>query len=189
MNQRDKTDNLEAAFEVDFSDEEGFSIRRKDKENRPTGKLPGKSGLSLLIGAVIVGLFVLLAALYQHSINTDSASKVTSLETRIKQLEERLYKLDWIEENLAQIQEKNKQLITYMETSRKPEAPPKVSTAQSSEKQPETVYHEVVVGETLYRISLRYGLTVDELRRLNKLEPEATIYPKQKLLISPAGNQ
>jgi hypothetical protein len=27
------------------------------------------------------------------------------------------------------------------------------------------------------------------LRRLNKLEPEATIYPAQRLLISPADNQ
>ena len=44
-------------------------------------------------------------------------------------------------------------------------------------------------GETLYRIGLRYGIAVDELLRLNDLEPGATIYPKQKILISPAGNQ
>jgi LysM repeat protein len=76
-----------------------------------------------------------------------------------------------------------------MDTFRKLETPPKINTAQTSEKQTKAVYHDVVAGETLYGISRRYGLTVDELRRLNKLEPEATIYPAQRLLISPAGNE
>jgi LysM repeat protein len=112
-----------------------------------------------------------------------------SLENRIKQLENRSYRIDWIEAKLEQIEEKNKQFTTFMDTFRKLETPPKISTAQTSEKQTKAVYHEVVAGETLYGISRRYGLTVDELRRLNKLEPEATIYPEQKLLIRPAGNE
>ena len=189
MKQRDKMDTLEADFEIDFSDEEGYSARRKNKGNRFAGKLPGKSGFSLLIGVVILGLFVLVAVLFQRSSNIDSGSKMRSLETRIKQLEERLYRLDWIEANLEQIEEKNKQFTTFMDISRRLEKPPKISTAQTAEKQTKAVYHEVLPGETLYGIGLRYGITVDELRRLNKLEPEATIYPEQRLLIRPAGNQ
>ena len=188
MKQRDKMDTLGADFEVDFSDKEGYSARRKNMENRSAGKLPGKSGFSLLIGAVILGLFVLVAVLFQRSSNIDSGSKMRSLETRIKQLEERFYRLDRIEANLEQIEEKNKQFTTFMDTFRKLETPPKISTAQTSEKQTKAVYHEVVAGETLYGISRRYGLTVDELRRLNKL-PDATIYPKQRLLIRPASDR
>jgi hypothetical protein len=183
MNQRDKIDTLEADFEVDYSDKEGYSARRKNMENRLAGKLPGKIGFSLLIGAVILGLFVLVAVLFPRSSNVDSGNRMRSLERRIKQLEERLYRLDRIEANLEQIGEKNKQFTTFIDTFRTPETPSKRSTAQTSEKQTKAIYHEVLAGETLYRISLRYNITVDELRRLNKLESEATIYPEQKLLM------
>ena len=44
-------------------------------------------------------------------------------------------------------------------------------------------YHRVRAGETLYGISRRYGSKIEELRRLNQLPKEATIYPDQKLLI------
>ena len=44
-------------------------------------------------------------------------------------------------------------------------------------------YHRVKAGETLYRISRTYGLTVDELRRLNKLGPTAVIYVGQELIV------
>ena len=189
MKQRDKMDTLEADFEVDFSGEEGYSARRKNKGNRFAGKLPGKSGFSLLTGVVILGLFVLVAVLFQRSSSIDSGSKMRSLESRIKQLEERLYRLDWIEANLEQIEEKNKQFTTFMDISRRLETPPKISTAQTSEKQTKAIYHEVFAGETLYGISRRHGITVDELRRLNKLEPKAIIYPKQRLLIRPASDR
>ena len=189
MNQRDKIDTLEADFEVDFSDKEGYSARRKNKENRLAGKLPGKSGFSLLIGALTVGVVFLIAGFFLRSSNVDPEIKLRSLENRIKQLEDRSYRLDWIEAKLEQIEEKNKQFTTFMDISRRLEKPPKISTAQTAEKQTKAVYHEVLPGETLYGIGLRYGITVDELRRLNKLEPEATIYPKQKLLIRPARDR
>ncbi len=201
MKPRDRIETLEADFEVDFSDEEGYSVRRKNKGNRFAGKLPGKSGFSLLTGVVILGLFVLVAVLFQRSSNIDSGSKMRSLESRIKQLEERLYKLDRIEADLEQVEEKNKQFNTSIDTIKKPITPPKSTTtekpitppesttAQTAKEQIEAVYHEVLPGETLYGIGLRYGIAVDELLRLNDLEPGATIYPKQKILISPAGNQ
>ena len=49
-----------------------------------------------------------------------------------------------------------------------------------------TRYHLVASGETLYRIAVKYGLTVDELRDLNKMTPPQPIYPGQKLLVSAA---
>ncbi len=42
-------------------------------------------------------------------------------------------------------------------------------------------YHLVRSGDTLWGIGRRYGLTVEELRRLNQLEPGTAIYPDQKL--------
>ncbi|WP_459944067.1 LysM peptidoglycan-binding domain-containing protein [Desulfocastanea catecholica] len=47
----------------------------------------------------------------------------------------------------------------------------------------EAVYHVVQKGENLYRIALKYGLTVDQLRKLNNLPADASIQPDQKLLV------
>jgi membrane-bound lytic murein transglycosylase D len=69
--------------------------------------------------------------------------------------------------------------ITSAQTTKK-------SSTESS-KQSKAVkkrYHEVKRGETLYRISKQYGITVDELRRLNKLSPNQPIEVGQKLLVS-----
>jgi len=61
----------------------------------------------------------------------------------------------------------------------------KISGASSQDK--EALYHEVRPGENLYRIGLRYGLKVDELLRLNNLEPETTIHVGQKLKVRPGS--
>jgi hypothetical protein len=44
-------------------------------------------------------------------------------------------------------------------------------------------YHTVRSGETLWGISRRYGLKVEELRKLNNLSPGIAIYQDQKLLL------
>jgi LysM repeat protein len=45
-------------------------------------------------------------------------------------------------------------------------------------------YHKVRQGETLYRIGLKYNVPVTEIRRLNHLEPNESIHPGQRLLVS-----
>jgi LysM repeat protein len=50
-----------------------------------------------------------------------------------------------------------------------------------------TRFHTVAPGENLYRIALRYSLSVDELRRLNNLRPDQSIQLGQKLNVG-AGN-
>ena len=45
-------------------------------------------------------------------------------------------------------------------------------------------YHTVIRGETLFSIGKKYGITVNELRRLNNLKPNQTIGVGQKLIVS-----
>ena len=45
--------------------------------------------------------------------------------------------------------------------------------------------HMVRPKETLFSISREYGITVDELMRLNGFKPGATIYPGQRLIVKP----
>ncbi len=47
-------------------------------------------------------------------------------------------------------------------------------------------YHTVQAGENLYRISLRYGMTVDELKKMNNLTTDE-IHVGQRLAIAPGA--
>jgi len=51
----------------------------------------------------------------------------------------------------------------------------------SKKAEPRAQFHQVRAGETLFRISRRYGLSVQQLRTYNDLAPNAAIYPGQKL--------
>jgi LysM repeat protein len=48
--------------------------------------------------------------------------------------------------------------------------------------------HTVAAGDTLYSISRRYNLTLEELRSINKLPKGAVIHVGQVLVVSTAGN-
>lgn len=67
-----------------------------------------------------------------------------------------------------------------------PNSAPKPALAQATRKKeaaPQT--HVVQPNETLYRVALRYDLSVAELRRLNRMKPdEETIRTGQKLRVS-----
>ncbi|HDQ40141.1 MAG TPA: LysM domain-containing protein [Desulfonatronum sp.] len=63
-------------------------------------------------------------------------------------------------------------------TQSKPQAATPVKPAASK-----PVLHEVRAGETLYRISRTYGVTVDEIRQLNKIGTDDLIHPGQLLTI------
>ena len=120
-------------------------------------------------------------------------SKLTDLEQKTAELEKQLGELqgkirtitpdsDLIRrvETLAQkveALEKQKQPITELKA--KPSTPSK--PAVSTKKQ----YHTVQKGETLSRVSKKYGISVEELRKLNNLSNNQPIYTGEKLGISP----
>jgi LysM repeat protein len=72
-----------------------------------------------------------------------------------------------------------------VQTEKKADSTTKAAGAASV--QGKTAYHEVRAGETLFRISKQYHLTVDALRRINKLTEKDAITPGQKLIVSGAG--
>ena len=69
----------------------------------------------------------------------------------------------------------------------KPTAKPKAKTAVAKKKAVIPEFHQVKAGDTLFRISRRYGLTVEQLRSYNNLAQDAAIYPGQKLKLKPNG--
>ncbi|MBN2123923.1 MAG: LysM peptidoglycan-binding domain-containing protein [Deltaproteobacteria bacterium] len=53
----------------------------------------------------------------------------------------------------------------------------------SGPERPSLRYHRVQRGESLYRIARRYGTSVAELCRLNRIQTNKVIYPGQRLVV------
>ena len=66
-----------------------------------------------------------------------------------------------------------------------PRPQPSTPAPEKTPPKAKAKYHEVRPGETLFRISKDYGLSLEQLCRLNQITPETPIQPGQKLLISP----
>jgi LysM repeat protein len=155
-------------------------------------------------------LIVLILLLFLGG-NRDSKEDLSLIQARLTRLEARIKNTGALEDRIQQLEEQLMgvrqsllkadrsirslkgdlaQLTEAFENSREKTTavPQKVEVKkQAQEKkvsQPEKGYHIVNRGETLYRISKKYGISIDELRRLNSIEPYAIIHPGQKLLIT-----
>jgi LysM repeat protein len=93
------------------------------------------------------------------------AQQVQNLETKLGQ------NLNQINGKLAAL-EKNQKSIEAV-----------AATRQKKTKTVSPRIHVVKAGETLYQISRKYGVTVDQLKKLNKMGNDVTIRPGQELVV------
>lgn len=190
----------------------------KEDYDEPVDYHPEKKKLftseQLVFSAIMIGLMVLVILIgwfvlqKKFATNTNQFRK---LETRIKQFENKLAKIEEISDQIFQLETQvenftttmnrfdrfetstslkldalNRQLASFQNTSiviKEADAAPKTAGKKSDMA---TMRHHIVqAGETLYKISRQYGLTVEEMRRSNNLEANSVIYPGQKLTIRP----
>ena len=203
-------ENYAAEEEVDLSREENY--QRSSEVFRKKSSMPFIiGGLGL---AVLVVMFVLFLSRpksvvdqeYLQSLETRMQQLEKKLATigvmdqaiegigkQEKKLEQLDKKTDRFESTVTtQIDQIIKELgVLHQKTSQLTAAAPRPKPADrkqpvASKKAASTVqYHQVQAGETLFRISLRYGLSVEQLRIYNNLAANAAIYPGQKLKLSP----
>jgi anti-anti-sigma factor len=163
---------------------------------------------------VLAGLAVLVLALVVWYFMGQGEKKGPELELqpllkRIGLLEERMSKLESKAKEAPQVQEKLDSLtrnlnerLSHLEKDinlikeevpsgmKKPEvSPPAAPTQAPPPKSPAkpgtTKVHTVAAGENLFRIAIRYNLSVEELRRLNNLKPDQSLQVGQKLIVAP----
>lgn len=208
MTQRDddRTDKFNENPE-DNNYNEQYSLWKEDKKLKfgtNATKMSEKISLSKFgIGFLI--LLILLILLFARN-------RIATLENRLKTFEEKITKLDMVNDRVAQVWEQAQTFQQFKERFDRSEAAltsrmdqivinlgnlqkqmSKVRTQNAKTSKTAKVsktttgnrYHIVKPGETLYQIGPRYGLTVKELRQLNKLGDGDTIYPGQKLVVSP----
>jgi vacuolar-type H+-ATPase subunit I/STV1 len=165
------------------------------------------------IGLLLLLLILLFVVFIPRSRREGTDKQIAALEARLNQLEERTAKIEGIDEKVTQIWENAKEFEQFKYRYDRSEASislrmdhianelselkSKISVAKptktaatktgdaAAKKGPTTSYHQVRSGETLYSISRRYGMQVNELRRLNQLGAQDAIYPGQKLKVEP----
>jgi anti-anti-sigma factor len=103
------------------------------------------------------------------------------LDSLARNLNERLSHL---EKDINQIKEEAASTKKKAEVSQ-PAAPTPAPPPRSPAKPGGMRVHTVAPGENLYRIALRYNLSVEELRRLNNMKPDQSLKVGQKLTVAP----
>ena len=171
-------------IEQDFTDDEEHTSRNRNEGTNPIQNWYQKLKIPYVwIGVGLIGLVILIVILFPRTGDYVLKMKINSLDAKFKQVEGNLNRLVWIEARLDQMEEKIKEFEVMMTTLEKFGKSSTQPTAETPKATAKARYHRVRTGETLYGISRRYGVTIEELRRLNKLPKDATIYPDQKLLI------
>jgi len=98
----------------------------------------------------------------------------TAFSVKFNSLIDRMGK---IEKSILQLENKTVKKIVKKESEPKVVVPVKKAVKKKSQ------FHMVKKKETLYSIGKKYNISIDQLRKLNKLSKEATIYPGDNLLV------
>jgi len=189
----------DTGLQVDDETTDGRDYRsRRGRAESSAGRLLPAFLIVLLAIVLVLGISYFLT---KRPAGGDKAllSKMTALEEKIASLEKQMGELqsksgtpgpdpslaqrvDVLSQKVATLEKQKtpaleKQKAPAMEPKGKP-APPKA--AVTAEKR----YHTVQKGETLYRISKKYGIRVEEIRKLNNLSGSQSLKTGQKLLVS-----
>ena len=201
-------------FEEQIAD--GMGYTRKDKSTRRRKAFPDFSPRrkTLMLGGAGILILIVLIALFSGDDNKLSTGELSSIQIRLDKLERRLTHLESVEARIASLEKQQKglpqsmadtsgrsltqrldnltQKIDQLEKGMAP-VPAKAEAPYPLQRKPfplaKSRYHEVRSGENLYRIALQYGITVDELCRLNNITPDQVIRPGQRLLVAPETGQ
>ena len=207
-------DNEMKEFEEQIADDLDYT--RKDENTRRRKSIldfkPQRK--TLLLGGAGILILIVLIALFSGGDNKLSTGDLSSIQVRLGKLDKRLTHLEGMEARIAYLEKQEKGLPQSMADrsgksltqrldkltqkvdqleKRMASAPAKTEAPYPIQRRPFPLdkgrYHEVRSGETLYRISRQYGISLDELCRLNNLTPEQALHPGQKLLVAPESNQ
>jgi LysM repeat protein len=158
------------------------------KQNHPTSQRSLKKFFAekqnlILIGAGV--LIIVLIFLFSGIAGKDKSAEVlVQLEKNLAAMEQKIATLEAEQKNLTSgpvksLTERVEMLEKRPTETSKPAVSTKAQTAPLVKR-----YHEVKKGETLAGIAKRYGLSVGELRRKNKISPKTTLAVGQKLIVS-----
>ncbi len=201
--------------EIGFS---GLSHGRKNARGRSATNHSdpgtGKKGL-LFAGAALLTIVVIIAIVLLTG-NGSSDKPIAAIQVRVKALEEKVARFSVMEATVSTAQQQQKALrqsVSGLQSSvkslegkldnigrevarlnkKKGTTAGRVKGTTSIKKRQtnstHSRYHDVRRGESLYKIAKKYGISLQELYRLNNLTSKSVIHPGQKLMITPGGKK
>lgn len=213
MSNSDRTTDKD--FVMSDEHENGKTADENDDETYEPGSDSLRQILAMLFVFAGVGVLVIviLSIIVLFKIqNLAEKKQLLTLESKLEEIERRLAGFEEIEKQWglsgtpekqsgllserintleSSVTSKIDQVLKELERLRLSSAQqktPKLETTQppkTGKKEIKPDVHKVQAGETIYRISRRYGLTVEQLRNYNKLGPNTKIYPGQELKLAP----
>ena len=199
-------DDSELEINHDWSDDQEYSPKRRFGRSANSGFLRILLGV-LLILVFLGGIFYFLSRQSPDEEKDLLQSKLANLEQKLFSLEKQitelqgkvstlgpdpvfLQQLDALAQKVQALEEQKQPAAatkakpsvrskSEAETKAKPPAPSK--PAASADKQ----YHTVQKGDTLYGISKKYKVSVEDLRKLNNLSKDQALRAGQRLQVSP----
>ena len=179
----------ELQMDDDSPDDNTYSPKRRRIGSDSDRLLPAI--IIVLLVVIFVGGIIYFFTRQSTQGDATLQSKIASLEEKITGLEKQivdlqgksvagapdpslLHRVDALSQKVEALK-KRSESTTELKT--KP-SPPKLPVKDQKR------YHTVQKGETLSKISKKYGITVKELRKLNDLSESQSVRAGQKLLIS-----
>jgi len=180
---------------------EKTKVEEKDSASPGKRAIMSNTAVSVLVALQFLWFFILGSVFYgyvdsQKSLKEiqakleQSESTLTSLAAHISRVEGSIKAVNRIKSSAAPALSPVKEIPTSRITGNQvPSAeaeiksssvPPAREMLQHSEQ-----YHEVNDGETLYKISKRYKISIEAINHLNNLKQDQPILPGQKLLVAP----
>jgi LysM repeat protein len=167
---------------------EKAKMLRKASESPNDGSNTRNTNYFRIMLLHVFGIFIGVIILY-GCFRDSSPIDVKSISDKLDHIEK---KIDLLTQNLSDVQKtttaQNTVAAQETATAIKDSSAPAITSSQTADKKNEQ-YHIVLRGETLYSISKHYKITIDEIRRINRLKPTQTIKTGQKLLVAPDKNQ
>jgi len=206
---------MKAELEEDYFDEEHYSSLKKNKMGLSKFlKISEKPYVLTGMGILVLVMFIVV--LFARGQQSTNQKQITALEESLNLLQDRLVRLENSGERIGNLELHQKKLeqfagrLNHVEksislrmdrlakqldnlqkkiTQTKPKASATQKTASPPKPRTGPRVHQVRRGETLYSIGRQYGVTIETLRRLNKLARGVTIYPGQKILLGPSKSR
>jgi LysM repeat protein len=172
---------------------------------------------NLIYGGIGVLILIFLIALFSGSGDKSFKDDLLFIKAKFEQVESKLAHIEELGAKVAHLEKQQKELQQFIRDavksgeglaeqirslSQKVETTKKGTASMSGSKAKHSAgvqkksasannksFHEVRSGDTLYSIAKTYGITLDELCRLNNISRDQAIQPGQKLLLAPGINQ
>jgi LysM repeat protein len=181
-----KEKEMEKEFDIEMDEfreqlGEQYRRRKEDKKNYRS-LLPSDFKLErryVVFGAIGILVLIVVFILFSGGDNGAPREDVNTIRAKLDELENRLTELEGANQKIVRLENQIKKLDRSVSQLNRSLA---LKTGKGR-------YHVVRRGETLSVIAQKYGITINELCRLNRITPKSVIHPGQKIFITSGSKQ